>query len=316
MRGIHLLQNEISKIYKRKTFWIMLGILVAVTLLWAIIAMKTGSDHQNWQQSLQAQSQAEQSEIAKSDGDPEQVMDLKQQNAITKYRLEHSIKPLYSNTVMGFVDSSAGIASIISIFIVILGGSIVSQEYSWGTMKLLLIRPLHRWKILLSKFVSVIIIGIFYLLITFILSFIIGLIFFGKDFGATRFLYEHHNMVHDVSVFWHFLQLYASNLVDLIVITAFAFMLSTLFKSNALAIALSIAIYFGGSLILGIISAFNQQIPKYLFFFNMDLYGQYTNAGASPVDTTVGFSACVLAVYFILFLLIAFLVFEKRDVAE
>ena len=310
MRWIHLVQNETIKIYKRKVFWIMFAILVAVSLLFAIITLKTAEDHSHWKQDLQAESQSD----GQISGDNSE---LPSESAINKYRLENNIKPLYSDTVLGFVNASANIATIISIFIVIIGGSIVSQEYSWGTIKMLLIRPVKRWKILSSKFVSVVVIGIAYLLINFILSFIIGLIFFGKDFGSTRFLYEHHNMVQDVSVFFHYLQVYGSNLVDIIVISAFAFMLSTLFKSNALAIGLSIAIYFGGQLILGVIYAFNEVIPKYLFFFNMGLYDQYVNEGTDLfLNTTAAFSACVLAVYFILFMVISFLVFEKRDVAD
>ncbi|GGH76268.1 ABC-2 type transport system permease protein [Pullulanibacillus pueri] len=316
MRGLRLIQNETIKIYKRKVFWIMLIILIAISILWAFIALKTAEDHSHWKQDLQAQNSADSKLEEKADQDMAAITEQKNEMAMNKYRLEHNIKPLYSNTVMGFVDSSTEIASIISIFLVIIGGSIVSQEYSWGTMKMLLIRPIHRWKILLSKFLSVVLIGIAYLMINFIISFIVGLIFFGGDFGSTRFLYEHHNMVQDVSVFFHLLQVYGSHLADIIVITAFAFMISTLFKSNALAIGLSIAIYYGGNLVSVILSAFNEEIPKYIFFLNLGLYDHYVGGGSPLVHTSVTFSACILAVYFILFMLISLLVFEKRDVAE
>ena len=69
----------------------------------------------------------------------------------------------------------------IIITIVLIAGAIVSEEFNKGTIKLLLVRPFSRAKILLAKFITVVITVLFIMVVTVILQFIVGGIFFGFD---------------------------------------------------------------------------------------------------------------------------------------
>lgn len=313
MTGLHLVQNETLKIYKRKIFWIMLAILAALILLLAFLDFKSANTHDHWQKDLKA----DQTVDMGGAGDAMEksfINQMKDEQLANDYHIKHNIPPLFDDTVLGFVNFSNDVAAaIISVFIVIIAGSIVSQEYSWGTIKLLLIRPVDRWKILLSKFIASIIIGVVFLIASFILSLLFGMLFFGFDFGESHYIYARGGVVHDVSVFYHFLQTYGSHIVDIIMISSFAFMLSTIFKSNALAIGLSVFISYAGSMAVSILSMFNDKIPKYLFFLNTNLY-QYVEGPSLLPDTSLGFSVTVLVIYFIIFMAISFVVFQKRDV--
>ncbi|WKB35110.1 ABC transporter permease subunit [Terrilactibacillus sp. S3-3] len=101
----------------------------------------------------------------------------------------------------------------------------------------------------------------------------------------------------------------------MIMICAFALMISTLLKSSALAIALSIVIEFAGSIVSNLLALWGKDYAKYLFFNNTDLY-QYVEGEPLSKGMTVGFSLSVLVVYFILFMAVSLFVFEKRDITS
>ena len=56
------------------------------------------------------------------------------------------------------IMDSAGIGSIVVLLTVIVAAGIVASEFSQGTIKMLLSRPVKRWKILTSKYLTVILI--------------------------------------------------------------------------------------------------------------------------------------------------------------
>ncbi|MGV3489278.1 MAG: ABC transporter permease [Tuberibacillus sp.] len=316
MRWISLVHNESLKIYKRKMLWIMVAILAAVSILMAIVMLKVTPDHTDWKKDLQTQNAQMQSDMNDESVPKEFRVNLSPQINVNHYRIEHDIPPVYGDTVLGFIDSTRELISVlIGVFVVIIGGSIVSQEYSWGTIKLLMIRPIQRWKILLSKLIAIILTGVFFILAGFILQFIIGSLFFGFDMGSGKYLYDVDGTIHVVTMGKHLLEVYASNLVDVIIMATFAFMLSTIFKSNALAIGLSIFLSLAGPIVVSILSQLNVNIAKYLFFLNTDLY-QYVEGQSMLEGTTMGFSITVLLIYFIIFLAVSFAIFGKRDIAE
>ncbi|MFP3471854.1 ABC transporter permease subunit, partial [Micrococcus sp. SIMBA_144] len=85
--------------------------------------------------------------------------------AINEYRLENALPPLESDSIWSFMDSSTGVVSLISIFTIIIGAGVIASEYSWGTIKLLLIRPASRTKILASKFIATLLFALLSLVI-------------------------------------------------------------------------------------------------------------------------------------------------------
>jgi ABC-2 type transport system permease protein len=95
-------------------------------------------------------------------------------------------------------------------------------------------------------------------------------------------------------------------------ILTLAFMVSTVFRSSAIAITLSIVSIFVGDVIGEIIK--NYSWAKYYLFLNTDLSKYFTQS--APADTTLQFSIMILIVYFIIFNGLSWYVFKKRDVAS
>lgn len=207
--------------------------------------------------------------------------------------------------VWHFMYQSTGLTFFLMIFTVVIASESVAAEFSWGTIKLLLIRPVQRWKILLSKYISALLFALFLLVMLLLSSLLLGLLF-GTG-GNTP----------DEATFAQIMKTYGYNYIELLMTVTFAFMISAVFRSSILAISLAFVIMFVGSTISGILIALKVSWGKYLLFTNMDLtiYEMDTDFDLLIPGMSPGFSIAVLAVYFIVFHIISFLVFTKRDVS-
>jgi ABC-2 type transport system permease protein len=193
---------------------------------------------------------------------------------------------------------------LITIFAAVMAADSVAGEFTWGTIKLLLIRPWSRSMILLSKFVSLVLFALFFMIVAYVFTFIVNILFFGYT--------------NSPDAAWNTTLLYLYQFISLIFVVSFAFMLSAAFRSGGLAIGLSVFLLFGGSIINGMLAAFSDKPwVQYVPFLHINLY-TYLEGGAGPLPghpMTLGFSLAVIAGYFILFNAVSWLVFCKRDVA-
>ncbi|WP_440117249.1 ABC transporter permease [Paenibacillus sp. QZ-Y1] len=198
-----------------------------------------------------------------------------------------------------------------TIFCVVIAAEAVAGEFTWGTIKLLLIRPWSRSKILASKYLTVIGFSIVSTLLVVLLA-----------TGMSYLLFS-HSAIQDGSgsSAAHAFTLWGYLYVDLFVTLAIAFMVSSVFRSGALAIGLSLFIMFTQNLFSLIFNPVRYEWAKYVLFNNMDLK-RYMNPatdfdmlGGGNAGMTLGFSVAVLAVYYIIFMVVSWVVFSKRDVA-
>ncbi|MCP1311079.1 ABC transporter permease [Paenibacillus tyrfis] len=227
------------------------------------------------------------------------VLAVVSMGAMMKYVLESEM-----NHVLQFMSNSAILAPLVTIFSVIVAGDSVASEFTWGTVKLLLIRPASRGKILLAKYVSVLLFIVELLLLMLIISYFTGLVLFGVS-GS-------------VAPDWTMpaiLQGYGIKAVEIVMTATLAFMISTVFRSSSLAIGLSIFLMFVSGTLVTILVQLRYAWVKYLLFANTDLT-PYLHGGKPVVPgMTLGFSLAVLAAYWIVFYAVSWLLFTKRDVA-
>lgn len=310
---INLIKNENMKLVHRISTWIMIGILIAIVLL-AGIAMKvstTINTNDNWKSQLEQENKAYKEAMGQSIV-PESAKDTYIQTIkINEYRIQHNIPPT-TDGVWDFVNSCSGIISFISLFAIIIGGGIVANEFSSGAIKLLLIRPLKRWKILLSKYFIVLCYILFMLIILFAFSFLLGGILFSFSGASAPFLKYSGGKVIEENMILHSLAVYGLECVKLIMMVTLAFMISTVFRNSSLAIGIGIFLLFIGTLIAQLLARFTWS--KYILFQNTDL-SVYLKGNPPVKGMTMTFSVIVLIVYFAIFMVTSFLVFDKRDVA-
>lgn len=198
---------------------------------------------------------------------------------------------------------------LITIFTVVKAAESVAGEFTWGTIKLLLIRPWSRSQILLSKYISVLLFAVFFTFVAFAVTLLVNMALFG--YGSEPFPDG------TGSPWLYMVEYYGLRFISLLVIVTFGFMLSSAFRSSGLAIGLSIFILLSGNVLNALFNLIDKPWVKFVLFPNLELTS-YMNGGTGPFaheQTTLGFSLAVLAVYVILFNLVSWTVFRKRDVA-
>jgi ABC-2 type transport system permease protein len=311
---VKLIQNENMKIYRRISTWIMLVILIAVAVVVGVVMNSTASDSvdEQWKQNLQQQNEMYKTDLANEDL-PDMVKDISERElAINEYRLEHDIAPMETRSTWNFMTVAAEIVSLITLFTIVVGASSVASEFTWGTIKLLLIRPVSRAKILLSKYLATILFALFSLVLLFVVSFLVGSIFFGIG-GSTPHLVYRDGAVHEVHMVSHILGIFGLKSINLIMMSTFAFMISTIFRNSGLAIGLAIFLMFAGVNVTALLAT-KFDWAKYILFANTDL-SQYLTGYVLVEGMTMTFSVIMLIIYFVIFNALTWFVFTKRDVA-
>ncbi|KAA0544963.1 ABC transporter permease subunit [Bacillus sp. BGMRC 2118] len=81
-------------------------------------------------------------------------------------------------TFWEYMNISSRALLFVQLISIVYAGDIVSGEYTKGTIKFLLIRPFKRSKILLSKFVTILLLTMMFAILQFFFSFIASLALF------------------------------------------------------------------------------------------------------------------------------------------
>lgn len=313
-----LLMNENMKIYRRSRTWVMLGIVIAILLASVVIdkiyespSAGNGNDYRQRQEekvnSLQSQLNDPQ-----FPAEGEYAVYLQESLLKARYALEHDLDT-EKQTLWSTVMFSSNLITLLSIFTIVIAADVVAGEFSAGTIKLLLIRPVKRWKILLSKYLSTLTFALFGLILLLGSAMLIGAVAYGVDGFSIPYLVVKDGAVQERSMFLQALVNYGYECVSLFMMVTFAFMISSAFRSSSMSIGLSIGLLFLGNMIVAVLQHYTW--IKYFLFTNLNLR-QYL-PGQKPVveGMTLGFSLVMLALYFAAFAAVAWGLFTKRDVS-
>ncbi|WML40668.1 ABC transporter permease [Neobacillus sp. OS1-2] len=314
---VNLIKNEWMKVFKRPGTFVMIGILIVVIALMGIVIKTQQNDtnfaqDKNWEQVLQEENNALKQQMAQSRTKIEKQF-FKKEIAINDYRIKHHLPTKEKYSVWSFVKDSSQLIMLAGLFIIVVSAGIVASEFNWGTVKLLLIRPINRTKILLSKYLTVLVYALFMLAILFVFSTALGAILFGMPDRAIPYLNYYNGQVTEQNMVVHLLIYYGLSSIDTIMLVTMAFMISSVFRNSSLAIGLSLFLLFTGGQFTALLSM-KFDWAKYILFANTDLM-QYFEGTPMVEGMTLTFSVIMLLLYFALFQFLAFFVFKKRDVA-
>lgn len=314
---IGLLRNENMKIYRRTGTLVMMIILVGLLILGGLITKLNAPEpeaNDQWKQTLTQQIQANKQEMqaAKDQGNDRYADYLEGEIAMDQYRIDNNLEPAQGVTLWNFVDqSTAMMVMLISIFTIIVVSTSIASEFNTGTIKLLLIRPVYRTEVLLSKYITALLFAVFCLVVLFIASWLVGGIFFGFGGLDEVHLSYINGEVQETSWTLAIWQSYLLNAASLVMMVTLAGVIASIFRNGGLSIGLSIFLLMGSSIIMEFLSGYDW--AKYVIFANLDLT-QYTTGMVFQEDMTLGFSLAVLAVYYVIFVICGWLFFTRRDV--
>ncbi|MGH2318898.1 ABC transporter permease subunit [Planococcus sp. SE5232] len=313
---LKLIQNEWMKLWSRKMTWIMVLLLVFVVFSglgitkWLNSTANENLD-ENWQDLAQAEIENSTIMLAEPGLSETQIDYHEGQIAIAEHRLENDIPSLEYASMQQQVIDTHMLMSIVTLLAVVAAAGIVASEFSQGTIKMLLTRPVKRWKILTSKYITILLFAVLLTLTLLASTALAGLIFFGIGEGTP--LVWNGSEVVETSFWLEALKLAALKFSSVWMISTFAFMLGTVFRSSSLAIGLSIFLMFTG--IQAVFFLQNYEVVKYYLFTHTDLTQFYTGNILIP-GITMSMSILVLTAYFLVFMVISYWTFGRRDVTS
>lgn len=322
-----LIYNELLKVIRKRrilVIFLILLVLIPVFTYAQYRTYKTTTEQMgtsDWRALLQQQIVDTQNRLASNRVPEEWKEFMRLRIQVQQYYLDHDINPSAPGAptfVRKFVEES--ISLFLPLLVVVVASDIVSSEYGQGTIKLLLSRPVRRWKILLSKYVALLLVISLILLLTGILAYLISGIVFG--YGGwdmpvlTGFQMKGEHLVTDyvhlVPQWKYILMAFGLAWFTCTAVATLSFMVSVLVRSTAASMGIMLAALISGSLLVQLAPSWTSL--KYLAFTNLKLTDYLSGAPILIEGMSLPFSLSVLSLWAAAALITAFAVFIRRDV--
>ncbi|APF24454.1 ABC transporter permease subunit [Clostridium butyricum] len=238
------------------------------------------------------------------------------------YGLENDIPDLGAvKDARSVVDSTYEIYVILAVVvIIIIGGGIVAGEYSNGSIRLLMIRPVARWKILLAKLLAVLIVGFGVVIFGVTILVITSGAVFGFETLKVPVLQTIDGNLIQIDYIKYMLPQLVVSTASLLFIASLVFMISTLARNTALAVAVGMLIYIGAGPLCEILISFKQiwLINTLIPYINGSYFKLFpnllTSLRGSGMDLNYTLGANQLLIVSIIMLVITFVTFMKKDI--
>lgn len=256
-------------------------------------------------------------EVEQNHDDKIQYYEAKEQAAINKYDIENG-------TTVGDTTSAKGILLNVfeeyEIFLIVMfmmtAGVIVSEEFSKGTIKLLLIKPYKRSTILASKFITSIIVAVIVIILVTLMQFVVGGLIQGFDsFKNPTIIYDHTiNNVKQINTVQYLAMQALGKAPMYILLMTLAFAFSTIFTNSALAITISLLGYMGSSVINMLALNLKLNWIKYFVTPNWNLTEYFWGGIPTFEGITLPFSIAIIVIYMVIMLIPTFVIFQKKNI--
>jgi ABC-2 type transport system permease protein len=320
---LNLIENETLKVLRRKRF------TVVVAILFAIIALVTYSQHRrlmqdrnrNWRAEIQQTIARYENGLRRGRGNETWTRSLRAEISRLQFYLDHDIEP-DKPTAPIFLRTFANVAGflLLPLLVGVLGSDIVSAESAEGTDKLLLTRPVRRWKILTAKLITLWIFATLTLFVGAVLSYVVSAPFLPTGgWGAPTFTgftvargAVNIDAVRQLPLWKDALIAYGLEWYALLTVASIALLLSVLFRSSAAAIGTMLASLIGGTILTRVSPDWTA--GKYLFVSALPLADYYTGAPPPYDGMSMVFCIGLLGAWAAGATLVAYAIFIRRDV--
>ncbi|SFX09137.1 ABC-2 type transport system permease protein [Thermoactinomyces sp. DSM 45891] len=324
---IGLVYNEMLKMVRKKRLWVILGILVILIPIFTYAQAQTleraakqiGTS--DWKVVLKQQIIDQQNRLTSSRLPEEWKAFIKLNIQQQEYYLKNDINPTAPGAptfMRKFVEESVSL--FLPLLVVIIAADLVSSEHSSGTIKLLLTRPVRRWKVLLSKYISLLFATSFIVLSTAILSYLLSGVIFGYggwDLPVLSGFQEKNGallteFVHLIPQWKYLLMAYGLSWLACITVATVSFMVSVLVRSTASGMGIMLAAVISGNLLMQLSPTWGA--IKYFAFTQLRLTDYLSGRPILIEGMTLPLSIGVLGAWSVVALIIAFVTFSRRDV--
>ena len=321
-----LVHNEVIKIWKKKRFLLIVLTLLILIPVFVYAQYKiTQNSLEKFQGDWRAELQTRITDLTRSLGSDRIPEEWKRwRRAMVQqlqYYLDHDINPNTPNAVTftrGFMENA--VSMFIPLMVVAVASDLVSGERSSGTIKMLLSRPVRRWRILASKLIALTLYVSLIIVTTAVLCYLISGLVFGYE-GWTEPIFTGFrvsgadvdtSMVHAVPQYAFLLMQAGLIWCAMMCVAILGLMVSVLVRSTAASFVTMMAAVISGSILVNMASSW--QSAKYLFNVNLGLT-TYLQGTPPPIEgMTLGFSLAVLGIWSLAGLIVAFVTFTRQDI--
>lgn len=324
---VGLIHNETLKLLRRRRFLVVVLILAILIPIFTYAQYRSSITAEerlgtkDWRALLTQQIVDMQNRLTSSRLPDEWRDFIKIRITQQQYYLDHDIDPNAPGGptfARGFMDQAVSL--FLPMIIVVLAVDIVSSEHSEGTIKLLLTRPIRRWKVLTSKLLTLLLFISLAVVLSLFMAYLISGVVFGYrgwDMPVLTGFQIVGGELDTSKVFmmpqWFYLLMqYGLAWFVCIVVGCIAFMVSVLVRSAAAGMGIMMAALISGTILTQMASSWES--AKYLFNVNLGIT-DYLAGTLPPIKgMTLPFSLTVLSIWGAVALIVAYTVFTRRDV--
>jgi len=164
---------------------------------------------------------------------------------VAHYAVMNNVAPegVNDKTKYNIRSEIISVSGFATVFSIVLAGMIVANEFTSGTVRLLLIRPKKRWKILLSKLTCALSLYVLLVLISIAVLSVIEIMLHGVGDTFTPDLSYSEGRVTEIPAIVETLYTAALAIIQSLPFIMLAFLLSVLMKKSALALVVTFVAY-------------------------------------------------------------------------
>jgi ABC-2 type transport system permease protein len=318
-----LIRNETLKLLRRRRFAIVLAILVVILSLVSYSQYRRMREtrNANWRAEMQERIARYENRLRRGRINDSWARSMRAEVRRLQFYLDRGINPEQPTApLMVRLFANAAGFLLLPLLIAVLGSDIVSAENAEGTDKLLLTRPVRRWKILTAKLVTLWLFASLTLLSGAVISYVATAPFIpaqgwdAPSFNGFQFAGETLNVesVRQLPLWKDALLAYGLEWYALLAVAAISLMLSVLFKSSAASIGTMLASLIGGTILTRVSPDWTA--GKYLFVSALPI-ADYYSGEAPPYDgMSMLFCIALLGGWAVGALIVAYTAFIRRDV--
>lgn len=322
-----LVMNEVIKMLRKKRLFVVALILLVLVPIFTYAQLRVAVNNQkqlgtsDWKVALRQQINDTTNRLSSTRIPEEWKQWMRIRVEQQQYYLNNNIDPNSPNAVTFTRDFMNNAVSLfIPLLVVIVAADIVSGEYTSGTIKVLLTRPVRRWKILTSKLIALVLFVSAIVVLTGGVAYGISGLVFGYGGWTypvlTGFQIRGSNVntdyVHVLPQWLYILMEYGLAWYACLAVACLSLMVSVLVRSTAAGMGIMVAALIAGTILTNMASAWES--AKYFFMVNLQIT-DYLSGMLPPIPgMSLSFSLAVLGVWSAVALVIAYWTFTQRDV--
>ncbi len=243
--------------------------------------------------------------------------ELKKEKEVNAFILKSKVNYKQENTVNALLS---GIINDYEFFFVVIilmvSATLICDEYQSGTFKFLLIKPVSRFIILLSKYFTSLLVFLFSILLIFCFQFVLGGIFFGFDsLNLGVIVYDYGlDKVLNLNIFLYFFYSFLSKIPFYLMISLISLFLGVFTASTITSMIIPLMLSIFSSLMLDLAVSHKlywmKYLPNFLWRFSDYLFG----ASSKLEGLGLLFSCIWYSIYFLILFFLVVRLFQKKDI--